>query len=333
MAFHQNAVYLTGAGLAAIAFNAFDVTSLGHPSLDFLVRPWAMPGTIDLVMMGLCGVIAAAGMWLLTARDFLPREQLIRFDFARADMLYPSLMAIGLLYNLGIWVDKFMFWYFPDTSDAVIGHLQASVIYDLPVFLSYLSIIPGMAVFLVRFETDFVEWYDKFYNAVRDGGSLDYIEQMRDEQVEELFADHDVLPQRHRADLGDDDGHVAANLPQPLAELFGVGHRRRQRDDEDVLGQVDDHLFPDSTPEAVGEVVDLVHDDVTEARQGGRTGIHHVAQHLGRHDDDGSLAVDGGVPGEQPDVGGAVAPTEIGVLLVGQGLDRRRVEGDRKSVV
>lgn len=66
MAFHQNAVYLTGAGLAAIAFNAFDVTSLGHPSLDFLVRPWAMPGTIDLVMMGLCGVIAAAGMWLLT---------------------------------------------------------------------------------------------------------------------------------------------------------------------------------------------------------------------------------------------------------------------------
>ena len=153
------------------------------------------------------------------------------------------------------------------------------------------------------------------------------VQGLLDEQVEELFTDHDVLPQRHRADLRDDDGHVAANLPQPLAELFGVGHRRRQRDDEDVLGQVDDHLFPDSTPEAVGEVVDLVHDDVTEARQGGRTGIHHVAQHLGRHDDDGSLAVDGGVPGEQPDVGGAVAPTEIGVLLVGQGLDRRRVEG------
>jgi uncharacterized membrane protein len=57
------------------------------------------------------------------------------------------------------------------------------VIYDMPVFLAYLSIIPGMAVFLVRFETDFVEWYDKFYNAVRDGGSLEEIARMRDEMV------------------------------------------------------------------------------------------------------------------------------------------------------
>ncbi len=42
---------------------------------------------------------------------------------------------------------------------------------------------PGMAVFLVRIETDFVEYYDKFYDAVRDGGSLEYIEAMRDEMV------------------------------------------------------------------------------------------------------------------------------------------------------
>ena len=98
-------------------------------------------------------------------------------------MLYPSLMAIGLLYNLGIWADKFMFWYFPPTSQAIIGGLRASLIYDMPVFLSYLSIIPGMAVFLVRIETDFVEFYDKFYDAVRSGGSLEYIESMRDEMV------------------------------------------------------------------------------------------------------------------------------------------------------
>ena len=162
--------------------------------LALLLRPYGLEGLLAGFVLG--HFVLVAGMWLLTARDFLPREQLIRFDFARADMLYPSLMAIGLLYNLGIWVDKFMFWYFPDTSDAVIGHLQASVIYDLPVFLSYLSIIPGMAVFLVRIatahgvvkllvriETDFVEYYEKFYNAVRSGGSLEFIEGMRDEMV------------------------------------------------------------------------------------------------------------------------------------------------------
>src|SRR5256885_2912760 len=55
----------------------------------------------------------------------------------------------------------------------------------LPVFLSYLSIIPGMAVFLVRIETDFVEYYDKFFDAVRGGGSLEYIESMRNEMRSE----------------------------------------------------------------------------------------------------------------------------------------------------
>ena len=65
----------------------------------------------------------------------------------------------------------------------MIGPLRASVIYDTPVFLAYLSIIPGMAVFLVRFETDFVEWCDKFYDAVRDGGSLEEIARMHKEMV------------------------------------------------------------------------------------------------------------------------------------------------------
>ncbi len=136
----------------------------------------------------LCGFVGGnlllmLGMWVLTVRDFRMPGPLITFDFLRRDWLYPSLMAIGFLYNLAVWIDKFMFWSFPPTSDPIIGRLQASLIYDLPVFLSYLSIIPGMAVFLVRIETDFVEYYDRFYDAVRSGGSLEYIENMRDEMV------------------------------------------------------------------------------------------------------------------------------------------------------
>ena len=75
-------------------------------------------------------------------------------------------MLVGLLYNVAIWADKFMFWYLPPNVRA--HHRRPAclaLIYDLPVFLSYLSIIPGMAVFLVRIETDFVEYYDKFYDA------------------------------------------------------------------------------------------------------------------------------------------------------------------------
>jgi uncharacterized membrane protein len=38
-------------------------------------------------------------------------------------------------------------------------------------------------VFLVRIETDFVEYYERFFDAVREGGSLDQIRHLRDEMV------------------------------------------------------------------------------------------------------------------------------------------------------
>jgi len=149
--------------------------------LALALRPYGLEGLLAGFDIG--NLILLAGMWTLTVREFSNKGALVDFTFARKELLYPTLMAIGCLYNLAVWVDKFMFWYFPPTSQPIIGELRASLIYDLPVFLSYLSIIPGMAVFLVRIETDFVEYYDKFYDAVRSGGSLEYIENMRDEMV------------------------------------------------------------------------------------------------------------------------------------------------------
>ena len=84
-------------------------------------------------------------------------------------------MFTGLFFNVGVWIDKFVFWFTDNTSQYVIGPLRASVIYDLPIFLAYLSIIPGMAVFLVRMEADFAEQYDNFYNSIRNGDTLKHI--------------------------------------------------------------------------------------------------------------------------------------------------------------
>lgn len=96
--------------------------------------------------------------------------------------IYPSLILVGLLFNLGVWLDKFMFW-FSATGQDVIGPLRASVIYDLPIFISYLCIIPGMAVFLARLETDFADSYNSYFSAVRNGGTLFHIQEMRNEMV------------------------------------------------------------------------------------------------------------------------------------------------------
>lgn len=125
------------------------------------------------------------GMVTLIYRNYTS-QRFISFEVFQRRYAYPSLVAIGLLYNLGIWLDKFMFWYAPSTGQPVIGPLHASIIYDIPVFLAYLAIIPGMAVFLVRIETDFVEYYDAFYNAVRGGSSLEHIEDMRNTMVQTI---------------------------------------------------------------------------------------------------------------------------------------------------
>jgi polysaccharide biosynthesis protein PelG len=110
-------------------------------------------------------------------------KRLISFEFLDKKKVFYSLAAISVIYNLGVWMDKFVFWFNPVTSEAVIGPLRSSIIYDPPIFLAYLSIIPGMAVFLLRMEADFVDKYDEFYDAIRDGGSLGKIRKLKKSMI------------------------------------------------------------------------------------------------------------------------------------------------------
>ena len=144
------------------------------------LRPFGLEGLLLGFVLG--QLVMLMGMIVMVTRAY-PGRQFIAFDFARRGRMFTTLIAVGFLYNLGVWADKFLFWFYPYTSQPVIGPFRASLIYDLPVFLAYLSIIPGMAVFLTRMETDFVEYHERFYEAVRDGGSLNHIEEMRDEMV------------------------------------------------------------------------------------------------------------------------------------------------------
>lgn len=152
----------------------------------------SVAASIALHGFGLAGLLGGfvlgqavllTGMLGLVIREF-PSDRFMSFEFFRRELHFKSLMWIGFAYNLAIWIDKFMFWYWPPTGQNVVGPLNASLIYDLPIFLAYLSIIPGMAVFLLRLETDFVDYYDAYYDAVRSGGSLALIERYRNGMVE-----------------------------------------------------------------------------------------------------------------------------------------------------
>jgi drug/metabolite transporter (DMT)-like permease len=66
MAFYQNGVFMVGAGLAALLLHGLGVVRAEHPSVSFLVRPWVMPSLTDGLLIAACGVVAAAGIMLLT---------------------------------------------------------------------------------------------------------------------------------------------------------------------------------------------------------------------------------------------------------------------------
>ena len=95
MAFYVNGVYMVAAAGIALLFHLLGITHAAHPSLEFLVRPWAMPDVTDLALMGLCGVIAAMGMILLTHAYRLARANLVTV-FEYTGMLWVPLWGYVL---------------------------------------------------------------------------------------------------------------------------------------------------------------------------------------------------------------------------------------------
>ncbi|MBQ0778332.1 MAG: exopolysaccharide Pel transporter PelG [Pseudomonas sp.] len=165
-------------------YNRILLTMLGGYSLmvvcSFLLRPWGLNGLLFALLLGHATLLF---VFLFDILREYRSDRLIAFDFLDRKQVFLSLLLTGVCYNMGIWADKFIFWFNPMTSEQVIGPLRASMLYDLPIFLAYLSIIPGMAVFLVRIETDFAEWYERLFDAVREGQTLQHIAQLKSEMT------------------------------------------------------------------------------------------------------------------------------------------------------
>ena len=145
-----------------------------------LLRDFGLEGLLTGFVTGHAVLLSA--LLGLVVRTY-PSTRLLTFDFLRRGQIFISLAITGLFYNIAIWSDKFMFWFNPLTGETVLAPLRASPIYDLPIFLAYLSIVPGMAVFLVRIETDFAEHYERFYRRIREGDSLDEILRIKNDMV------------------------------------------------------------------------------------------------------------------------------------------------------
>jgi uncharacterized membrane protein len=94
-------------------------------------------------------------------------------NLTHAFVRYPELIAAGLLYNAAIAVDRIAFWIAP-TGRPIAGWFHASL-YDAPIFLCYLSVVPSLAIFLVSVETDFYDRYREYYGVATKHGTLQQV--------------------------------------------------------------------------------------------------------------------------------------------------------------
>jgi uncharacterized membrane protein len=113
--------------------------------------------------------------------DYYPTNRLIKFNFLKKDNLFYSLMFANFFFTLGFWVDKFIFWFNSDTSYPIFQPLRASPLYDFPMFIAYIAIIPAMAIFLFQIEAKFSMIYPKFMKTIFNRKTLSEIVAIRNE--------------------------------------------------------------------------------------------------------------------------------------------------------
>lgn len=112
-----------------------------------------------------------------------PNRKLIRFEFLKKGNVHYFLMLTNLFYTVGIWVDKYLFWFNANTGATIFPPLRLSPVYDLPMFLGYLGIVPAAAAFMLQMEAKFSLLYPEYMKTIFRRGSLSEINTIKAELV------------------------------------------------------------------------------------------------------------------------------------------------------
>lgn len=127
-------------------------------SADFLVVGMLMGFNLGLAFI----------FFALIARVFAeyPGNTRKPFTFLRYFRTHWEIALSGFIYNLGVWVDKWIMWFSPESVAQDNGMISYPH-YDGAMFLAYLSIVPAIALFTVNVETRFFEQYLRFYQDIQ----------------------------------------------------------------------------------------------------------------------------------------------------------------------
>ncbi|MBI2267063.1 MAG: exopolysaccharide Pel transporter PelG, partial [Armatimonadetes bacterium] len=113
-------------------------------------------------------------------------KRVFDFSFLGYFKVYPALAYLGLVFYMGVWADKFLFWWSDRGTVIVAPIFRASLEYDTAGFIAQLSVLPALALFMVKVETGFYEKYRDFYGGITAKLSFQDIETKKREIVENL---------------------------------------------------------------------------------------------------------------------------------------------------
>lgn len=139
-----------------------------------------LPGLLSAFLIG--QVVLVAIFWVETLNHF-PSRTIFDFKVFKYFKDKKLLVLSSIMIQLSFWIDKYIFWLSPNVSTKLLGKLGASPIYDLPMFIAFVTMIPGIAVFFYQVETHFARFYHRYYDAINKGATIDEIELKHSQQV------------------------------------------------------------------------------------------------------------------------------------------------------
>lgn len=117
-------------------------------------------------------------LYILT-RELGFTDSLSDWSFLHCFTKFPELAICGFFYNFGVWGDKILFWWLAHDSQQINGILRSAPNYDMAIYLSLLSIVPGFSVFFLALETRFSPNLKNFSEAITGGASLAVIDECK----------------------------------------------------------------------------------------------------------------------------------------------------------
>lgn len=148
-----------------------------------LAEPYGAVGTLNGFSIGISVII---GLLLAIVLAEYPYPIKRSFSFTGYFSKYWELTLSGIIYNMAIWVDKWIMWFAPEASKLPSG-LIIYPYYDTAMFMAYITTIPAMAMFLFNSETSFFEHYMRYYRDIKQKANYMKIQKNHSEIARSIF--------------------------------------------------------------------------------------------------------------------------------------------------